>query len=477
MKSSFLYIFLMLSILQSCTQKTDKVILKKDILSDCNSAIQNAIVVDHVSAPVGARRYFYASIAAYESLAPFYPSQKSLVGQLHGLKNLPKIDTSKGYCLDLVALAAHTYVSKIVVYKEDSINSFRERMLNWYEDQIPASTFKNSIAWGDSVGAAIAKWSKSDSFSYFRGRDFYLAKTDAGLWTPTPTEYKQAVEPMWGHIRTAAVPIKAGMGDQSYGIKYKPMNQSFGIKIPQVVCNDPDSIRNHNSNQAWFEYQLPEPFSKSKTSRFYSLCKEVYQVSKTLDSNQLRIAKYWDDNPNSTVHYGHATINVLKVSPAGHWLGIFSLVAKQKGYSLIESAEGMALLSSALHDAFVTCWKAKYDTEYIRPVNAVRELIDSSWLPVIETPSFPEYPSGHSVVSSSAATVLTKIFGEYEFTDSSEKEFGLGVRKFKNFREASNEACISRLYGGIHFIDAIEKGKLLGNKVGETILAKLDTRN
>jgi len=137
----------------------------------------------------------------------------------------------------------------------------------------------------------------------------------------------------------------------------------------------------------------------------------------------------------------------------------------------------MALLSSAIHDAFVTCWKVKYETEYVRPVNAVRELIDSSWLPVIETPSFPEYPSGHSVVSSSAATVLTKIFGEFEFTDSTEKEFGLGVRTFKNFNEARNEACVSRLFGGIHFIDAIEKGKLLGNKVGETILNRLVTRN
>ena len=474
MKVSFSSFLIALLLLQSCSQKTDKIILKNDILSDCNKAIQNAIVVDHVSAPVGARRYFYASIAAYESLVPFYPSQKSLVGQLHGLKELPKIDTSKGYCLDLVAFAAHTTVSKIVVYKEDSINSYRTRMLEWYVDHLPSSTFKNSLAWGDSIGMAIAKWSKSDSFSYFRGRDFYLAKTESGFWTPTPTEYKQAVEPMWGHIRTAAVPLKPGMGDLSFGINYN--NEKFGIKITST-CNDPDSIKKHQLPAYWFQFQLAEPYSKSKTSRFYSLCKEVYEVSKSLDSNQIRIAKYWDDNPNSTVHYGHATISVLKVSPAGHWLGIFSHVAKQKNYTLIQSAEGMALLSSAIHDAFVTCWKVKYETEYVRPVNAVRELIDSSWLPIIETPSFPEYPSGHSVVSSSAATVLTKIFGEYEFTDSTEKEFGLGVRTFKNFNEARNEACISRLYGGIHFIDAIERGKLLGNKVGETILNKLITRN
>jgi len=103
-------------------------------------------------------------------------------------------------------------------------------------------------------------------------------------------------------------------------------------------------------------------------------------------------------------------------------------------------------------------------------------LIDSTWLPPIQTPSFPEYPSGHSVVSSTAATVLTSMFGEYPFTDSTEHEFGLGVRKFKNFREAANEACISRLYGGIHFMDGIEYGKEMGNKLGEYHLAKLRTR-
>jgi hypothetical protein len=155
---------------------------------------------------------------------------------------------------------------------------------------------------------------------------------------------------------------------------------------------------------------------------------------------------------------------------------MFSIVAQQKKYSLIESAEGMAILSSAIHDAFVSCWKVKYETEYVRPVTSIRQLIDSSWTPPIETPGFPEYPSGHSVVSSAAATVLTHFFGEYEFTDSSEKEFGLGTRTFKNFRAASNEACASRLYGGIHFIDAIEKGKILGNAVGDWIIGHLVTK-
>ena len=77
-----------------------------------NTAIQNAIVVDHVPAPVGSRRYFYACAAAYQSLVPFHSEYNSLVGQMNGLKTGPVADTSLDYCLDLVALAANSTFSR-----------------------------------------------------------------------------------------------------------------------------------------------------------------------------------------------------------------------------------------------------------------------------------------------------------------------------------------------------------------------------
>jgi hypothetical protein len=166
----------------------------------------------------------------------------------------------------------------------------------------------------------------------------------------------------------------------------------------------------------------------------------------------------------------------LKVSPAGHWLSLFSTVAREQNYNLFQSAEGMLRMSSVMFDGFIAVWDAKYIYEYIRPVTAIQRLIDSSWLPAIETPSFPEYPSAHSVISSAAATVLTHLFGEYAFTDSTEFEFGLGVRHYKNFREASNEACMSRIYGGIHFREGMEYGKNLGNAVGNYHNRQLKTR-
>lgn len=422
--------------LASCAAPdTKKTTLNNDVLSECNTAIQNAIVVDHVSAPVGSRRYYYATVAAYEALVPFHKGYKSLAGQLKGLGKIDYPDTSKGYCLDLVALSAHTYVSQKVVYKEDSIINFRNRKLRWYKDKLNKQVYENSIKWGETMGDHIAKWAKKDSFDQIRGRDFYIVKKGESNWQPTSPDFADAVEPNWNKLRTAAAPTPS-----------------------------------------YFPIKDPEPFNKDKSSRFYAITKQVYDQVKNQDSTTLAIALYWDDNPNTTFHIGHATINVLKASPAGHWLGMFSTVARQKKYSLMESAEGFARLSAAIFDAFIICWDAKYRTEYIRPETAIRRLIDSSWTPPIQTPAFPEYPSGHTVVSNTAATVLTHYFGNFQFIDSANYAFGLGIRKFNNFFEAADEACISRLYGGIHFIDAIDNGRGMGQSLGKYHLENIKTK-
>lgn len=414
---------------------TDNTLINNNVLSECNYAIQTSIVQDMVPAPVGSRRYFYATVAAYEALQPFYSdSQVSLAGQYNGLTAAPKPDTSTKYCLDLVALSAHTFVAERLVYNADTIRVFRAKKLEMYQKELSKSMFENSIRFGDSVGSHIVKWSKKDSFAQFRGK-FYLSKNRNDRWQPTPPDFTDAIEPFWGRIRPA------------------------GIKDVRA-----------------FKYEQPESYSNKKTSRFYAITKQVYDEVNKKDSVNLATAWYWDDNPNASFHYGHATINVLKISPAGHWLSLFSTVAKQKKYNLIQSAEGMVRVAGTIFDAFITCWHIKYETEYIRPIDAVRQLIDSTWESPIQTPAFPEYPSGHTMVSSSAATILTHLFGEVSFTDDSEEPFGLGKRTFKNFREAANQACISRLYGGIHFIDAIERGKPIGNAVGQYHIDHIHTR-
>lgn len=439
LRFSILYVGLFVSC-SSEVESNQKVIFNNDILSECNHAIQNAVVLDGVTPPVASRRYFYSCVAAYEAIQPFNSKYLSTLKQFNGFTDKPMVDTTLGYCLDLVALSAYTTTARQLVYKEDSVNHFRERKLTHYKNILHSKVFERSIAWGDSIGNAIFRWAKKDTFMQIRGTDFYLAKNDPQLWQPTPLEFMQAVEPKWKRIRPALL-------DSSSQLRN--------------VLPQPEPYINNNGS--------------STNKRFNAYMKEVYEASNSADSFKLLTAKYWDDNPNSTFHYGHATIKVLKVSPAGHWLSMFSTVARKQKYSLFQSAEGMLRMSAAMFDGFIAAWDAKYHFEYVRPVTVIRRHIDSSWLPRIETPAFPEYPSAHSVISSAAATVLTSIFGEYPYTDSAENEFGLGVRTFKNFREASDQACQSRLFGGIHFKEGIENGKLLGNAIGEYQLKKLKT--
>jgi hypothetical protein len=141
------------------------------------------------------------------------------------------------------------------------------------------------------------------------------------------------------------------------------------------------------------------------------------------------------------------------------------------------SAEAYARVSIALADGFISCWDEKYRSSLVRPETYINQYIDENWVPLLQTPPFPEHTSGHSVISTAAAVMLTDFFGKnFEFTDDTELEFGLPARSFKSFMEASAEAAISRFYGGIHYMAAIDEGVKQGRKVGEWIVSKVTTR-
>jgi PAP2 superfamily len=103
-------------------------------------------------------------------------------------------------------------------------------------------------------------------------------------------------------------------------------------------------------------------------------------------------------------------------------------------------------------------------------VTYARAQFDPDWLPLLVTPPFPEYPSGHSVQSGAACQVLTDLFGpRYAFVDRTHDERGLAPRRFGSFLEAADEAAVSRLYGGIHFRAAIENGLAQGRRIGRAV--------
>ena len=204
---------------------------------------------------------------------------------------------------------------------------------------------------------------------------------------------------------------------------------------------------------------------------------DVHKKGLDLSSEQKEIANFWDCNPFKMNINGHVMFATKKISPGGHWINITRLASKKSNADFIQSAEAYASLSITLADSFISCWDEKYRSNVVRPETFINQYIDENWLPLLQTPPFPEYTSGHSVASTASAVMLSKLFGEnFSYADSTEVEFGIPVRKFKSFKQASEEAAISRFYGGIHFMPSIINGMEEGNKIGEFISQRLRTR-
>ena len=215
----------------------------------------------------------------------------------------------------------------------------------------------------------------------------------------------------------------------------------------------------------------------AKGSPYEKEVDEVYQIGKQVNKQQQDIAYFWDDNAFVMNVAGHVMYASKKMTPGGHWLAIAQTVARQKKLNMMRTVEAYALTSFALSDGFISCWDEKYRSRMIRPETVINKYIDPKWTPFLQTPPFPEYPSGHSTITAAAATVLTSLIGDnIPFTDSTEFKYGHGVRSFKSFRDAANEASISRLYGGIHYRSSLMNGQASGERIGKWVIEKIHAR-
>jgi PAP2 superfamily len=202
---------------------------------------------------------------------------------------------------------------------------------------------------------------------------------------------------------------------------------------------------------------LPPPpaYSEDPASEFYKQAVEVRDAVKNLDDERKAIARFWSDDP------------MLSPTPPGHWMWIAMQIFEKENTGLEKSVEVLVRLGVAISDGFIACWKSKFEYDLVRPVTYIKRVIDKSFEPLLITPPFPEYPSGHSTQSGAAATALAHDFGDnFAFTDATHVRDGLAPRSYKSFWEAAQEAAISRLYGGIHYRAAIDFGLEQGKCVG-----------
>lgn len=194
---------------------------------------------------------------------------------------------------------------------------------------------------------------------------------------------------------------------------------------------------------------------------FFMYAREVYVATQQLSREERVIAQFWSDEPGKTA------------TPSGHSISMLRQVLEAREASLSEAALAFAKLGIGLHDSFVACWYAKFFYNTVRPVTVIRKHIDPDFQPLLETPPFPEYPSGHSVQSAATAAIMADLFGEqFVLTDRTHEgrsDILEDSRTFNSFSEMAEEAGMSRLYGGIHFLPAIEEGLKQGRDVGHRV--------
>ncbi len=406
-----------------------------ELVHETVQQLTDIIVYDIFSPPVASRVYAYPSIAAYEAMRADYPEYRSLAGQLTDLEEFPQPSPDKEYCFPLASLEAYTLVGKTLIFSEDQMIAYRERLHQKFKDMgIPSGVFENSLSYGKAIADHTLAWANKDNYKQTRTFPKFSVTDEEGRWQPTPPSYMEGIEPHWNQIR------------------------------PFVI-----------DSATQFIPVRPTPYNMAKNSDFYKEVMEVYEVKQGMTEEQEEIAKFWDCNPYVSHLRGHVMYATKKITPGGHWIGIVKLASRKAKADQMKSLYAYTATSIALADGFISCWDEKYRSNLIRPETLIKEHIDDEWEPLLQTPPFPEYTSGHSVISRAAAIALTSIFGDnFSFEDATEVNYGLPVRSFDSFLQASEEAAISRLYGGIHYRPAIDNGVAQGEKVGKYVVDNLE---
>lgn len=388
------------------------------------------------SPPVASRTLAYCSVAFYEAVLPGMPDHQSLAGQLNGLSALPVASAEVHHwpCVANTAVAAVARslfaANATVVTAIDDLEGQHES--DFVADGVAQDVLDRSIALGTDLGTAILAWAADDGFSQWNNCA-YTVPVGPGFWEPTPPGFAAPLQPCWGKLRTFAL--------------------AYGAECASLP---------------------PTTYSETAGSKFYLEAQEVQATVDNLTADEIAIAQFWADNPGQTA------------TPPGHWFSILAQIAEQDAYGLDVTAEGMARVGIAVADAFISCWDMKYFYNLLRPITYIQSasgLNDPTWITApgigggnINTPNFPEHTSGHSVQSGAAAEVLTDLLGEVAFVDDTHAALSLPARSFDSFFEAADEAAISRLYGGIHFRPAIERGVEQGRCIGNVINTQIHFR-
>ncbi|MBK6380547.1 MAG: vanadium-dependent haloperoxidase [Chitinophagaceae bacterium] len=293
---------------------------------------------------------------------------------------MPKLDTAD-VNFQYASMLAFCKVGEAVTFPKGSMKEYVNRLDSIANaDNMSASMQEASKRLADSVTSHILRWSKNDNYAQTRTAEKYNITNEEGRWVPTAPSYAQALEPHWNEIRTMI------------------MDSASQFTPPSPPAFD----------------------MKNKESKFYKEVMAVKNAGDSLTDEQKHIAEFWDDLGTRMNVEGHVMFVTKKFSPVGHWMNITGIAAKKAGADFSTTVSSYAKTAIAVFDAFIQCWDEKFRSNVIRPETAINKYIDDEWRPYLQTPPFPEYTCGHSTVSSSAAEILTNVFGDnFNYTDTS----------------------------------------------------------
>ncbi len=396
-------------------------------------ALTMVMIHDVVNPPAASRFYTYCLLGAHEIVARQQTGIASPASVVRDFKPLD-LTQQEHYDYQIAALYCILETGRLMLPSGHRLEEDQQKLLGQLKREgYSEPILQQSVRVAQGIARQIISYAAGDKYGKLSARLRYRPLKGDAFWYPTPPAYIEAIEPHWRTIR------------------------------PMII----DSCTQ-------FTPKPPIAFSKDTTSAFYKLAYEVYQVGNTLTDQQRLIASYWDCNPFAVNTSGHMAIGFKKISPGGHWMNITSIATARAKLPFDKALLIHSLVSMTLMDAFISCWDEKYRSNRVRPETIINRYINVRWQPLLQTPPFPEYTSGHSVISTAVAELLTYLLGDkFAFTDTTEILFELPEREFKSFRQAASEAAISRLYGGIHYRDAVENGQAQGKVIGEFIVTRL----
>lgn len=390
---------------------------RADVITEWNKNAQQALLTAKTSPIVSSRVLAMVQVAVFDSVNGI----ERRYAPIHVDFDAPSGASRRAAAVQ----AAYAVLVKLFPSQTANLEAQREASLcSIASDEAvdDSQSIALGVEWGQHVADDILLWRSTDGFT--AAPPPFLGSTAVGQWRPTPPAFLAGAVPQFATMTTWAL-------------------------------NSPSQFRPSG----------PPALTSDQYAADFNEVKEIGSInSSTRTAEQTEIAFFWNGN-----------------TPA-YWNRIATSVADERHTTLSENARLLALLNVAMADAVISCWDAKYTYNFWRPITAIQLAStdgnpatseDAGWTPLLVTPNFSEYPSGHATVSPAAAVVLGTYFGnDAEFTLTSETLPGV-VRSYNSLTQAADEAFDARIYGGIHFRSACRDGRVLGTQVGSFVLTNV----